>query len=495
MIKMNSKFISTLVLASLTVSCSQYLDTMPDDRTIIDSPEKVGELLVTAYPEGSYITFCEAMSDNAGDKSRLAPIQDQMNEESYFWKDISATFQDSPDFYWSSCYKAIATCNHALEVMDQHKENEKYDAYRGEALLARAYNHFMLVTLFSQRYDPATAARELGIPYVTEPEKVVYGKYERKTVEYVYEMIGKDIEAALPLITDESYTAPEYHFTKAAAYGFASRFYLYKGDWEKAYECAKISLGKNYTNRLRDWKHYSGLDYYDIRRLYTKNTESANLLLAGAVSVLGRYNGGYRYGMTIEIRDRIFTAANVTGGMLMYKIFGNEVALNIPKFQEHFKLSSMNASTGLPYVMAPLLTVEEVLFNKAEALVMLNRPQEAMSELDVFFSRRINSYDAAFHGITVNNFLDFYEYVGSNIDPFFPTSGEQRTLLKGILDVKRKEFVQEGVRWFDVKRFNIEVKRFDTEGNLVDRLMKNDWRRAIQLPRSVIAEGLPANPR
>lgn len=492
---MNSKFISTLVLASLTVSCSQYLDTMPDDRTIIDSPEKVGELLVTAYPNCSYIMFCETMSDNVGDKSRLAPIQDRMNEEAYFWKEVNASSQDSPNYYWESCYQAIASCNHALAVVKKNEGDEKYDASKGEALLARAYNHFMLVTLFSQRYNPATAEQELGIPYVTEPEDVVYGKYERKTVAYVYEMIEKDIEEALPLIDDATYTVPEYHFTKAAAYGFASRFYLHKGDWEKAYECAKVSLGKNYTNKLRDWNHYASLDYFDIKRIYTKNTESANMLLSATVSVLGRFNGYHRYGMTMEIMDKLFSASNVTGGSLLYKAFGNELSLHIPKFQEHFKLGSLNSSTGLPFIMAPLLTVEEVLFNKAEALVMLGRPQEAADELNIFFSRRIKRYDAALHHVDTDSFLDFYANIGSNIDPFFPVSSEQRVFLKGILDIKRKEFVQEGMRWFDIKRFNIEVKRLDENGSVIDKLAKNDWRRAIQLPPYVIVEGITANPR
>ncbi|XLL74012.1 RagB/SusD family nutrient uptake outer membrane protein, partial [Myroides odoratimimus] len=38
---------------------------------------------------------------------------------------------------------------------------------RAEALLARAYNHFMLVNLWAKHYNPATAESDLGIPYVT----------------------------------------------------------------------------------------------------------------------------------------------------------------------------------------------------------------------------------------------------------------------------------------------------------------------------------------
>ena len=89
----------------------------------------------------------------------------------------------------------------------------------------------MLVTLFSKVYDPATAASDPGIPYVTEPEKEILKKYERKTVDFVYQMIEKDLMEGYPLINDQIYgNAPRLHFNRRAAAAFASRFYLFKSD-------------------------------------------------------------------------------------------------------------------------------------------------------------------------------------------------------------------------------------------------------------------------
>ena len=35
----------------LGASCNDYLDTVPDNRTEIDTPEKLGKLVASAYPK------------------------------------------------------------------------------------------------------------------------------------------------------------------------------------------------------------------------------------------------------------------------------------------------------------------------------------------------------------------------------------------------------------------------------------------------------------
>jgi hypothetical protein len=57
-----------------------------------------------------------------------------------------------------------------------------------------------------------------------------------------------------------------------------------------------------------------------------------------------------------------------------------------------------------------------------------------------------------------------------------------------------------GMRWFDVKRYGIEITRRKLGTTLevletYDRLGKDDPRRALQLPKDVITAGLTPNPR
>lgn len=206
-------------------SCNNFLDQLPDSRSPLNNKEQIAELLTSAYPKASYIGFCEVMSDNAGEASE-GSFYDS-NARAFAWSDnYQPDAYDSPQTYWSACYAAIAVANQALEAIP---ENDKlYNAQRGEALVARAYSHFMLVNLFSKFYDQATAGNDPGIPYLTKPDTKMLTKYDRKSVAYVYEMIEKDLVAGMPLIDNNEYKVPGFHFNRSATYAFATRFYLFK---------------------------------------------------------------------------------------------------------------------------------------------------------------------------------------------------------------------------------------------------------------------------
>ena len=62
-------FYIAAALLSLT-SCGDYLDKMPDNRTEVNSVEKVKSLLVTAYPNKSPLLVEEFSSDNVTDNDQ-----------------------------------------------------------------------------------------------------------------------------------------------------------------------------------------------------------------------------------------------------------------------------------------------------------------------------------------------------------------------------------------------------------------------------------------
>ena len=201
-----------ITLLGSLAGCKKFLEKNPDNRASLESPEQVAQFLGTAYPQGNYMAFCESISDNVSDKGTGG--LDLTALQPYFFKDVTENEQDSPEGYWNACYAAIAVANQALEACVTASDTASFSSQKGEALVCRAYAHFMLVTLFAKAYNPATAATDAGIPYVTTPEKIVFKNYSRKTVSYVYEMIEKDLVAGLPLLDDTRYTVPRYHFTK-----------------------------------------------------------------------------------------------------------------------------------------------------------------------------------------------------------------------------------------------------------------------------------------
>lgn len=474
------------LLGIFLFSCDKALDVLPDNRAQVNTPEAVTELLVTAYPEGNYMAFCEAMSDNVGD-NRGASVEMPENTRPYFWEDPTTREEDTPERYWASCYAAIAAANHALEIIQQLGDTREFASQKGEALLARAYAHFMLVNLFSKTYDPATAGTDLGIPYVTEPEKVVLKKYTRGTVKSVYENIEKDLLAGLPLISNQTSTVPSFHFTKPSAYAFATRFYLYKLEPAKAIEQAnRVFPDNNFLSNLRPWTTtYATSTVSEFEARYTRSTEKANLLLKETSSLWARNYNGYRFSLTSDIFNEIF-ASNPTGGDWIYanQTFIANIVYFIPKFRENFVRESINANTGFPYTILPLFTTEEALLNRAEAYVLLGQFEPALRDLNVFYSARIKDYDPNQHTVTLNRLGQYYQ-----------TNNAVIAGLLAVLDCKRAEFVHEGLRWFDIRRYGIPVEHSLTTGQTLT-LGPDDPRRVLQLPKEAagLAE-LPLNPR
>lgn len=484
MIKQGLIYLSLIALPGIT-ACKKFLDQPPDNRAALNSPEQVAQLLGTAYPQANYMSFFESISDNVGDKG--AGLAERTNSAPYHFLDVPETEQDSPEFYWQACYAAIAAANQALEICNTATPRSAYTSQRGEALLARAYAHFMLVNVFSKVYDPASASADPGIPYVTTPEKEVEKQYDRKTVAYVYDMIEKDITEGLPLIDDKRYTVPRYHFTRAAAHAFAARYYLFKRDYAKVVEHAnQVFASGNVVSVLRPWNTtYLNITYLELFARYAKATEPANLLLVETVSWWARNYYSLRYGLTARIQDQIF-GNNVTGGQWAFEFQTFTVGTDnylLPKINEHFVRSSVNADIGVGYVVVPLLTTEEALFNRIEANAYLGNSTAAIADLNTYASTRIRNYDASQHTITA-----------ARLRTFYGTSDLRSAILGALFSFKRAEYVQEGMRWLDLIRYKVPVMHLTFEGDLLE-LSAEDPRRVFQIPQSAQQAGIKLNPR
>jgi hypothetical protein len=471
-------------------SCEKYLSTVPDQRAVLDKPEAVSELLVNAYPKANYMPFCESMSDNMVENIFVSPTLS--NLQAYKWEDVEATGVDWPINYWNHCYKAVAVANQALKAISEAKDQPSYNPQKGEALVARAYAHFMLVNLWSKTYNVNTANTDPGIPYVLEPENVVHKQYERKTVAYVYQQIEKDLLEGMPLISDDVYKKPAFHFTKRSAAAFATRFYLFKKDHAKVIQYADQAFPNgSITAYLRDWNAYALMTSSVRTQTYNKPSEKANLLISeGISSWTFNYGNTYRFSVATSIVYPITLKSynNLVNGDLSYVTVANSNGnIYVQKLHAHF-VSPLNSNLGNYYLYVPLFTAEEVLFNKAEALAMLDRPDEAISLLNLLLPKRVKSYSSAAHDLTKTKVQNYY--AGADI---------QTAVINAALDLKRIEFLHEGMRWFDVLRKEIKVTHAVADMGITGQfntvLEPNDPRRQIQLPPSTVLAGLEPNKR
>ncbi len=173
-------------------SCSDFLDKPSDTRVTLTNAEQLRMLMTSAYPSHSYALICELSTDNFIDNNspsidgvryNLQP-DNRNDDETFAWEDIrSVNDSDSPSGLWEAYYSSIATCNQVLEKVEEFEaagdNSDKLQAVKGEALVTRAYSHFMLASLFCMPYrGPELSAALPGIPYITKPETTVKPHYD-----------------------------------------------------------------------------------------------------------------------------------------------------------------------------------------------------------------------------------------------------------------------------------------------------------------------------
>lgn len=525
--------LALLSMPALT-SCDKYLDVLPDNRAELDTEGKITELLVSAYPDANYYLLAELSSDNTdmntGSSSYTAYTK--LQEQAATWSDITENYQDSPYWFWENCYKSIASANSVLLAIDELGRPERLNGQRGEALLCRAYCHFILSNIFCQAYSHKTCNQELGLTYMTHAESEVSPHYERGTLAELYQNIARDIEEGLPLIRDDLHQVVKYHFNTKAAYAFAARFYLYymqedKSNLDKVIDYATRCLTENAADMLRDWQTVGALQINNAIRAdaYIDAGEKANLLIISTASIWEYYYGpvaiAYKYTHNDKIAETETCKTRGFWGTETSFYFNIPAYNNMPKIvmqkmAQYWQITDETSQSGYPYIMAPAFTSDLVLMDRAEAYALKGDYNAAMNDLTTWmhaFTATRGRVTADLLDRTYGEFaitggqqrgMNYYEptipTAKKRLNPDFTVQpGQQETLIHAILHARRILGLHEGLRWFDVKRYGIEIYRrsVDASGNItvLDTLKKDDPRRALQLPAFVITAGVTPNPR
>lgn len=559
-----TKYIKTapfVALLGMLGGCNDFLDQVPDERVYIDSREKVAALLVNAYPKVSMAALVNTRCDNVTDFGSTVDGSQPMGSfdfmvQNFMWRDEIVGGNDTFENFWAGCYEAISVANHALKAIRENGGPEAMPDEYGEALMARAFAHHYLVSLFSYPYESFSADLYPGIPYVTEPEEEPIVQYSRGTVGETYMKIVADIEEGFRYMTGgENFKAPAFHFTRSSAAAFAVRVYSMMGYYSKVIEYANTILPNasefmvltdgqglpmlNTDGSVQRNVSPNDLAFRDIgMRLHPFSTEymgmsssesvngafgssksKANLLITEAVSMIAWSHSFsfVRHGLASADVNRTYLGSNATGGSWTYPIYINSGALDmlyfVPKFRRYYDQSSIDATSFLPYANIPVLRMEEVLLSRAEAYIMTDQYERALADLNMFASNRITNdyysasryYDPVAHCLTRDKVVQFYRSaVGSpehyinkyndirGADPEF-----KKSLILTLLNFREVEFYWEGLRWYDILKWKIPVTHTTSQnsGGTSSTLLPDDDRRVLQLPESVRLAGIEQNQR
>lgn len=530
-----------LAFSSLT-ACFDKLDELPDNRTEIDSPEKVRLLLTSAYPQESQALLCELSGDNYIDDNVVVPAthndpRSKWHEEAYKWQDVnnySMGEQDTPNQVWETYYAGISVCNHAIEAMlnmcdDPASDRELAHSW-GEAHVLRAYLHFVLVNTFAEAYKDSTkSSADRGIPYVTIPESQVHVDYSGSdylhSVKETYDLIEKDLLAGIDLIDDSRYQVAAYHFNQNAANAFAARFYLFKRNYDKCIYYADRALGANPSSMLRKWKNINTNTMDTRLKFYNDHQAVCNFLIQSTYSVQDRMLSACRFAINkgkdfTDSQGRKWTVPstldilidgggpNWNGRMPAFDgnlfIFGGqEYGVWLFRVYEYFEYTDKIAGIGYVHMLYQPLTADETLLCRAEAKLYKGDNEGARQDL-LYWTTSHKVTKQTLDQADINKFYTASknkEYVGDMhpAEMGFEKilTGDDLNVLNCILHFRRIETMFEGLRWFDIKRYGITVYHHYRGANEdeihTDSLTYNDPRRVLQLPNNVIEAGYPAN--
>ena len=556
-----------LPLSSLILfSCSDFLDKLPDERKELSTEDDVVDLLKGSYPYYNYQFVCELSSDNLIDNNAPHlpsnpndkqienhynyPSNARWNDEMFrFEQAQSATWSeyDSPGQIWSAWFGSIASVNHVLKTIDDiagsqgilsrddyYQLNDRMKAAYAEALLLRAYDHFLLVNVFGQAYkNEVQSAKETGIPYVTETETELIKDYQRLSVKEVYDRIIADIEVGLRYVSDSYYEAPKYHFNTQAAHALAARVYLFHHDWDKCIEQANMVIG-NYGDEatlLRMCMDYSTFSdcasASDYANAWQHPNLNNNLLILNTYSTYARKIFGYRYSVAGEAASQVLmvrtgsqlwsgyiaTPISLVSGML-FSSSQHDYGFFSCKIQEQFQMLDKIAQTGYVHQMIRAFTAMDLLLERAEAYIMKGDLEKAGHDLKAYWNNSIETFseedkknylstgyikymtDAILQSNFRNtgknkkaNCLDDWNFITENISSDIVITDEAVPYMNCLNDFRRFEHSFEGMRFFDLKRWGMPWTHYYGLDKVAYEMAGNDIRRAIEAPWEALANG------
>lgn len=449
---MKSKILSLLsvaLLSGLLFSCN--LDTRP--KGSIEVSEGFQTIQDAArLRRGEYSYFRNA---NYGTSMLFADIQADIltpigSSTMYKWQPTLAEDYSIRDF-WSTQYYAISQANAFLDHVDQIKvENEKeqkeLNQYKGEVLLMRAVYYYNLALRYMSDYEPASAAKEKGLPlYQTyDPGS----KLPRANMQETWSQIYKDATEAIKLLPAGGKAMPMY-ITGDYAQAVLARIALCMHKWDEAIKaCDNIIPKYALANSVKDlndlWTNDTGTEI--LMKPFISINEGAKSM---DLSYIGYGATSQRYFPSYLPAQWVLDLYEPTDYRRSVYFMKQDIWSSNVKFPD---IWLYNKTPGNPiyftkeysnYVHAPkLFMISEAYLIKAEAQAQSGKDEEAIKTLNILRQAR-----------------------GASVLPAGANAMEE------LKKERTREMIAEGGRLFDLKRWHMGFDRASSvQPNAIDAI-------------------------
>lgn len=351
-------------------------------------------------------------------------------------------YNDNTGYVWNDAYQLISDLNIIINTDLNSLEGDlDYGRHiQGQAIALRALAHFDLLRSYGQQH---ASGGDLGVPIVTTFKGDDLFP-SRNTITEVKNAIYADLETAYGMM-DLAYDS-KILISKYAAKALESRVAIYFGDWIRARDAAKLVIDSGLysiasaESFVSNWTSKEASN--SIFELQYSSSDNAGI---NGLAYIYRFPGDSPSGYgDVEVVSNVidlFEDGDVRKDILGYQDGGTRLR-NMGKYPDTVTYADN----------VPLIRIEEIILNYAEALYEINNT-------DLVALTQLNS-------IPSNRGASVYTVVTKD----------------NILNERRKELMFEGFRFDDLMRTGKNIKVLGSNQNLL---------RTLTYPNDLFAYPIP----
>lgn len=353
-----------------------------------------------------------------------------------FTTEAALQYLPSSTYIWDNAYQVIAVANIliAADVAALEGDQAYGEHIQGQAYAIRALAHYDLLKTYGQQY----VGGDLGVPYVTT-FKGGNDFPPRESVDSNVSNIIDDLQTGFDFMSSDYFDASKEFMSKYTAKALEARVALQFEMWTEARDAAKevidsgiyeIVPADQYVSSFNDDGGQNSI--FEIAYSGTDNAGSNSLEFIYRGSVYG----------DIEVLPNVLD------------LYGeSDVREDILGMEEDMIRNMGKYPTREANVI--VIRYEEIILTYAEALFQLDETGEALTWLNMIPENR-------------------------NAEPYSDIN------VDNILLENRKEFIFEGLWYWDMLRYGRDIEKIDPLQNILETIPFGDYRLAYPIPLNEI---------
>lgn len=239
----------------LMASCSDFTDLKPKGANMLSTTDELELLLNTSTYASLYSTDSKRIGSNCiyAYENAVIPLNAENKtaaaiRHGFFDDDVNINRLQqlvNSDGVYTAAYNLIGRVANPIlnQLSSTSGPDEKKNVLKAEALIVRAYAHYLAMQRFSKAYNGSNGD-DPAIIYMTEDmsiEKI----YNKNTINECYEKMLKDIDDALALNALPEKSINYMRWNLGAAYALKAMVCMAKRDYQNAMTAANKALAQN----------------------------------------------------------------------------------------------------------------------------------------------------------------------------------------------------------------------------------------------------------